>query len=57
MPPFLNLSGIISLREWVYLNWYRAHAVEADGAPMDVRVFDPNVWGESGAGATVARGA
>jgi hypothetical protein len=35
MPPFLNLSGIISLREWVYLNWYRAHAVEADGTPMD----------------------
>jgi hypothetical protein len=50
MPPFLNLSGIISLREWVYLNWYRAHAVEADGTPMDV-------WGEPGAGATVARGA
>jgi hypothetical protein len=57
MPPFLNLSGIISLREWVYLNWYRAHAVEADGTPMDVRAFDPNVWGEPGAGATVARGA
>ena len=57
MLPFLNLSGIISLREWVYLNWYRAHAVEADGTPMDVRVFDPNVWGEPGAGATVARGA
>ena len=57
MPPFLNLSGIISLRELVYRNWYRAHAVEADGTPMDVRVFDPNVWGEPGAGATVARGA
>ena len=26
------------------LNWYRAHAVNDDGTPMDVRVFDPNVW-------------
>ena len=54
MPPFLNLSGIISLRERVYLNGYRTYAVEADGTPMDVRVFDPNVWGEPDAGATVA---
>lgn len=26
------------------LNWYRAHAVNDDGTPMDVRIFDPNVW-------------
>lgn len=26
------------------LNWYRAHAVEVDGTPLDVRVFDPGVW-------------
>jgi len=26
------------------LNWYRAHAVNPDGSPMDVRVFDPGVW-------------
>ena len=26
------------------LNWYRAHAVNEDGSPMDVQVFDPGVW-------------
>lgn len=26
------------------LNWYRAHAVNDDGSPMDVRIFDPGVW-------------
>ncbi|MDA0202849.1 MAG: aminomethyltransferase family protein [Actinomycetota bacterium] len=26
------------------LNWYRAHAVNDDGSPMDVQVFDPAVW-------------
>ena len=26
------------------LNWYRAHAVNDDGSPMDVRIFDPAVW-------------
>lgn len=26
------------------LNWYRAHAVNPDGSPMDVKIFDPDVW-------------
>ena len=26
------------------LNWYRAHAVNDDGTPMDVQIIDPNVW-------------
>ena len=26
------------------LNWYRAHAVNPEGSPMDVQVFDPGVW-------------
>ena len=26
------------------LNWYRAHAVNDDGSPMDVRIFDPGIW-------------
>jgi aminomethyltransferase len=26
------------------LNWYRAHAVNDDGSPMEVKIFDPGVW-------------
>ena len=32
------------------VNWDRAHAVNDDGSPMDVRIFDPAVWVSQGQG-------